>query len=215
MVQMIHRITIAGSLFLAMTLAPMALAEGEDVARGEALFKTCTPCHGTVGEGRDYATAPSVAGLPQWYVEAQIMKFQTGARGAHPADLDGLRMRPMSRALFGDEDRAAVAAYIGQLPPVASAHSVDGDAEKGKALYIPCIACHGPEGQGNQALGGPPLTNMTDWYLESSIHKFKDGLRGADASKDPSGALMRTMAMTLTNDQAVRDVVAYLRTLGN
>jgi cytochrome c553 len=215
MVQLIHRLIVACSVLAALVVAPVALAEGEDLAHGEALFKTCVPCHGSSGEGTTLANAPSIAGLVQWYVESQITKFQTGARGAHPDDLDGLRMRPMSRALFGDQQRKDVAAYIASLPPVASPHTVDGDQEKGKILYTPCIACHGPQGQGNQALNGPPLTNVSDWYLVSSIDKFKNGQRGGDPKKDPSGALMRPMAMTLANEQAVRDVVAYIRTLGN
>ena len=91
-------------------------------------------------------------------------------------------------ALFGEEDLKAVSAYVASLDPVSPPHTFEADATKGKTLYTPCIACHGPEGQGNQALNGPPLTNMSDWYIESSIHKFKDGLRGADATKDPTGA---------------------------
>jgi cytochrome c oxidase subunit 2 len=121
----------------------------------------------------------------------------------------------MSRALFTDKEKKDVSAWVANLEPVRAAATVDGDAAKGQALYTPCIACHGPAGQGNQALSSPAITHLNDWYLVSSIHKFKDGLRGADASKDPTGAMMRTMAMTLASDEAVRDVVAYIRTLGN
>lgn len=196
-------------------LAPAASAQEADLARGKELFQTCTPCHGKVGEGRDYANAPAIAGLAEWYVEAQLSKFYSGARGAHPDDINGLRMRPMSRALFGDEERTTVSAYVASLDPVTPPHTIDGDPVKGKALYTPCIACHGPQGQGNQALNGPPLVHQSDWYLEDSIHKFKQGLRGGDPKKDPTGALMRPMAMTLASDEAVRDVVAYIRTLGS
>ena len=203
-------------------LAPAAFAQEADLANGEALFKTCSPCHGDSGRGltiddRDglIHLAPAIAGLPAWYVGSQLLKFQTGVRGAHPDDLEGLRMRPMSRALTGEEQRANVAAYVASLPVAALPSTVDGDPVKGKTLYTPCIACHGPEGQGNQALNGPPLTHMSDWYIVSSMEKFKTGQRGGDASKDPFAALMRPMAMTLTTDADVRDVAAYLRTLGN
>jgi cytochrome c oxidase subunit 2 len=212
---MIYRLIVASSAFVAFALAPAVFAEGEDLARGEALYKTCTPCHGSAGEGTTLANAPSIAGLAQWYVESQLTKFQTGVRGAHPDDLDGLRMRPMSRALFGEQATKDVAAYVASMKPVASAHTVEGDADKGKTLYTPCIACHGPQGQGNPALNGSPLTNISDWYLVTAIEKFKNGQRGGDAAKDPTAALMRPMAMTLASDEAVRDVVAYIRTLGN
>ena len=220
MVEMIQRIFVT-ALWVA-SVAPTALAQTADVVNGEALFKTCSPCHGSAGEGlsvpdRDgeIHLAPAIAGLPQWYVEAQLVKFQTGARGAHPEDMEGLRMRPMSRALTGDQQRVDVAAYVASLDGVTPPDTVDGDVARGKTLYTPCISCHGPEGQGNKAMNSPPLVNMSDWYVVSSMEKFKAGQRGGAASKDPTGALMRPMAMTLPTDQAVKDVAAYLRTLGN
>ena len=215
MVQMIHRRMFVTVALAALVIAPVSLAEGEDLARGEALFKTCVPCHGSDGGGNDYGKAPTIAGLAQWYVEAQLLKFRSGARGAHPDDYQGLRMRPMSRALRDEQSVTDVSAYIASLPPVVPEHTFEADAVKGKTLYTPCIACHGMEGQGNQALKGPPLTAISDWYLVESIGKFKSGLRGADPKKDPSGALMRPMAMTLADEQAIMDVVAYIRTLGN
>ena len=52
-------------------------------------------------------------------------------------------MRPMSRTLFGDQERKDVSAYVASMTPVPSAHTVDGDPEKGKAHYITfqCNAC--------------------------------------------------------------------------
>jgi hypothetical protein len=46
----------------------------------------------------------------------------------------------------------------------------------------------------------------------SSLKKFKLGVRGTNAL-DQSGALMRPMSLTLVDDQAVNDVVAYIVTL--
>ena len=78
-----------------------------------------------------------------------------------------------------------------------------------------CVACHGVDGSGNEVLNGPPLRGQSDWYLVSSMQKYRAGQRGGDITKDSNGALMRTMAMTLPNEQAIKDVVAYIRTLGN
>ncbi|MEE3332621.1 MAG: c-type cytochrome [Myxococcota bacterium] len=206
------------ALAFVVSLAPAAFAEGEDLANGEAVFNTCTPCHGAAGEGTDLASAPAIAGLPQWYVEVQLDKFQNGARGKHPDDVEGLRMRPMARSLMDSKRFSAarvkdVAAYVASLPVVETPHTVEGNAENGKALYTPCIACHGQAGQGSQPLGGPPLVGQSDWYLESSIHKFQSGVRGGDPSKDQSGAIMAAMSNTLTDDK-IKDVIAYIRTLG-
>lgn len=92
-----------------------------------------------------------------------------------------------------------------------------GDANKGKALYAPCVQCHGANGEGKpestpQALRGPKLAGQHSWYLVESIGKYKNGHRGADA-KDTSGAIMKGMAGLLADDQAIADVVAYIGTL--
>src|SRR5690606_22514045 len=85
--------------------------------RGEALYATCASCHGDHGQGRPEYGAPAIAGLDEWYVRAQLEKFRSGARGAHPDDVAGLRMRPMARQLDGDDDVAAVAAFVAALEP--------------------------------------------------------------------------------------------------
>ncbi len=44
------------------------------------------------------------------------------------------------------------------------------------------------------------------------MRKFHGGIRGANP-KDREGRLMRPMAMTLPDEDAVRNVVAYIETL--
>lgn len=226
MVETIQRMFV--TLLSVALLAPAAFAEDADVANGEALFKTCVPCHGDTGGGlslddRDGVIylAPSIAGLPQWYVDGQLIQFQKGERGAHAGDTQGLRMRPMSRALTvpGEPERSErlrvnVSAYIASLPTVAPPKTVDGDPERGKVLYTPCISCHGPEAQGNEAVKGPPLAHLNDWYVVNSLEKYKSGMRGGDQANQ-YGKIMRAMSMTLATDEAIRDVASYLRTLGN
>jgi hypothetical protein len=58
----------------------------------------------------------------------------------------------------------------------------------------------------------PPLAGQSDWYLVTQLDNFRAGVRGA-AAEDTQGALMRASAMTLPDDGAVRDVVAYITTL--
>jgi len=192
--------------------APIGAA-GEDDARGEALFALCAQCHGAAGGGNRAALAPAIAGLDLWYVELQLSKFRSGVRGMHPQDVGGLRMYPMSLWLSSDEDAAAVARYVASLPAARPAPQLaGGDAQRGKQLYTPCIACHGVDGSGNQALKGSPLAKVSDWYLLSSLQKFKSGVRGSNPA-DQSGAMMRAMSNTLPDEQAMRDVVAHIMTL--
>ena len=121
-------------------------------------------------------------------------------------------MRPMALSLPADEDVKAVAHYVESLPPVRHASSLPGDPKAGAVRYATCSACHGVNGAGNQDLGAPRIGGIDDWYLATQIRKFKSGVRGAN-SQDSEGQTMAPMALTLTNDDAVRNVIAYIGTL--
>ena len=84
-----------------------------------------------------------------------------------------------------------------------------GDATAGKAAYMICGACHGANGEGNKAMNAPRLAGQSDWYVLSSLKRFKDGTRGA---KDPIAVTMIPMA-TMLNDKQMEDVSAYIATL--
>ena len=193
----------------ALVAAPLASAADD---RGPQLFQLCVQCHGPEAGGNPLALAPAIAGMDQWYLEAQLHKFRSGARGTHFDDTAGMRMRPMALSLLTDEDLSAVAAYVASLPVVHPPQTLGGDAARGQALYAPCAACHGPDGAGIQALNGAPLRASTDWYLLRQIQNFRSGIRGTNP-QDTSGALMRPMSMTLPDEQAMKDVIAYITTL--
>lgn len=182
------------------------------LARGEALFDTCVPCHGADGQGQQALGAPNIAGLPQWYVEAQLRKFQEGHRGAHPFDTVGIRMKSMAMSLDLEGDLESVAEYVATMPLTALEPVLEGgDPQAGQASYQMCVACHGAEGQGMEAVNSPPLVGQADWYLLAQLEKFKKGWRGANPN-DISGATMRPNAMLL-DETAMANVVAYIQTL--
>jgi len=184
-----------------------------DIERGEALFDLCTYCHGEAGLGNPKLGAPAIAGMSEWYINNQLRSFRAGGRGRHPDDAEGMRMRPMSLTLRIPGDLESVAAYTASLPAQKPAPSVEGgNAARGAQLFATCIACHGPDAAGNQALNAPPLTHLSDWYMIKQLQKFRAGIRGTDP-KDTYGLLMRPMALTLSDDQAVKDVVAHILTL--
>jgi cytochrome c553 len=204
-------VAVAASLALAALLAPAAGAEENE--RGSDLFELCTQCHGNDGGGGELALAPSIAGLEEWYIDRQLEKFQGGQRGQHFDDIAGMRMRPMARLLKSADDRKAVAKYVASLPPVVQTPTLSGgDATRGQAIYTPCIACHGPDLKGNQVLNSPSLSHQTDWYMLTQLRNFKAGIRGARPD-DTTGLAMRAMSMTLVDEQAMRDVIAYIVTL--
>jgi cytochrome c553 len=196
-----------------LVLAWAGAGEAQDLERGREEFQLCGACHGTAGQGNEQYGAPVIAGLPLWYVEAQLTKFKQGMRGFRAEDTRGLQMRPMARSLMTEADLKSVAAYVASLPaPARPAPTLKGDPAKGQASFAVCIACHGPQAKGNEALGAPILTRQADWYLVAQIKKFRQGLRGTHPT-DVRGGQMRPMAMTLADDQAILDVVAYIRSL--
>lgn len=178
---------------------------------GRTLYHYCLQCHGAEGEGDAAIGAPPIAGLEAWYVESQLLKFQNGARGAHPDDEAGLRMRPMARTLGSADEVKAVATYVAALPRVPPTVSIQGDALKGAAHFQTCVACHQMKGEGNPALGAPAIAGMADWYLLKQLKSFKSGVRGTGPD-DATGAQMRAISLSL-DVQAMRDVVAHIATL--
>ena len=87
-----------------------------------------------------------------------------------------------------------------------------GDVVAGKAAYAVCAACHGANGEGNQAMNAPKLGGQSAWYLERQLRLFKAGGRGTH-DKDVFGKVMAPMAATLADDAAVANVVAYIASL--
>ena len=217
--------------FLAFALplsTPMAQADGDhDHKLAIQLFQLCSACHGPQGHGNRELMAPAIAGLPEWYVVNQLKKFRNGGRGAHPADISGLRMRPMARTLIKDGDLFAVAHYVAELKPKQPKDELEGgDPTRGKGTYdLLCSTCHGLKSEGKKELKAPTQVYLEDWYMLEQLKKFKRGLRGANP-KDIEGMTMRPILLvalekakadakgqgiSITDEQAMKDVVAYIR----
>ena len=77
-----------------------------------------------------------------------------------------------------------------------------------------CFACHGADGTGNEALGAANLNYLSEKYMHRQLMYFRDGIRGAHP-QDIRGLQMAGMARLLTDDQAIADVVAYIKELGS
>jgi len=207
-----NALALAGPL-LVLALSGCRPEGAKKTLPGHELYAACVSCHGKDGYGQEKIAAPAIAGLPQWYVEAQLVKFRTGVRGAHPDDLEGLRMRPMSRQMMDEGEVKAVSEYVASMTPMKQPATIQGaDAAAGAATYATCSACHGPDGKGKKEVNAPPIVGQHDWYLVSQLNKFKKGIRGANP-KDTTGATMRPMSMILADEQAMKNVVAHISTL--
>jgi cytochrome c553 len=211
----IHRRYRTVLVLIAAAAAWSAPAQAQNAERGAELFQLCATCHGAQGQGNEMYLAPAIGGMPLWYLEGQLTKFREGGRGTHFDDIPGMRMRPMALSLRSEhgDDLKDVAAYVASLPAQKPEPTLTGgDAARGAAHYAVCQACHGAQGEGVQATNGPPLANQDDWYLLSSLQRFKAGVRGSNPA-DANGAVMRGMAAILQDEQAMKDVIAHIVSL--
>jgi cytochrome c oxidase subunit 2 len=103
-------------------------------------------------------------------------------------------------------------AWLAEQPTFAETQSLAApNLAAGQAQYAACAACHGQNGEGNQALNAPKLAGQQAWYIERQLNHFKVGARGGEG--DTNGAQMVAFAGMLTTDEAVRNVAAYISSL--
>ncbi len=195
-------------------LSAASWAEGS-VEAGKALYATCATCHGQNGEGNQARKAPRLSHLEPWYLQVQLQKFKNGVRGGAGSSPEAVQMAGMAATLADEQAIADVVVYIASLESEASAVTVEGDARMGGDYFNQfCGACHGPRAEGNESLNSPRLSGSDDWYLVAQLQAFRGGARGSHA-EDRTGKQMRAMANLLPNEQAVADVVAFVRSTGN
>ena len=153
------------------------LAKDDDAVRiGERLFANyCATCHGSDARGaRGYPNLRDDdwlwGGAPET-IEASILD---GRQGGMPA---------WGLPLGGEAGVAEVAEYVLSF---SGRSTISLLAEKGKTRYdIFCVACHGPEGQGNPMLGAPKL-NDDVWLYGGSISRISLSISEGRNGKMPA-----------------------------
>jgi cytochrome c oxidase cbb3-type subunit 3 len=161
--------------YVAMAL-PAVAADPQANAIGQRIFaNNCAQCHGSdAGGGVGYPNLTDDrwiwGGTPE-----DIEKTITDGRS--PV------MPPFAPAIGGEEGIPAVAAYVLSL----SGRTVDPELAKvGEAKFKTiCIACHGMDAKGNQALGAPDLTDH-DWLYGGTEAAIGEGLRKGRMGKMPA-----------------------------
>lgn len=181
--------------------------------KGTHVFESvCANCHGKDGAGNVELRSPSIAALPDWYVEAQLKKFQADIRGSTPEDVAGAQMRAIAHML-DDRAIAAVAAHVRALKKHPTQNTLGGVAERGRETYqIHCEQCHRPGAGGDYSFRSPPLTGLQDWYLAAQLEKFRTRVRGGHPH-DLEGAKMRDPSARFLNEADEKDVLAYIARL--
>jgi len=200
---------------------------------GEELFVACTFCHGLQGQGNDRRDGPALAGLQAWYIEKQIYSYRNGWRGTSEEDIPGIIMHGATPMIRDDFTIKSISEYIANLEPglpmagnavgdrpfvwnspyAGLDESIVGNVEEGEKTYNTiCVACHNADGSGNQILGAGSLKYLSPLYMTRQLLYFRGGVRGVHPD-DITGQQMAAMAKTLTTDQAIADVVAYINEL--
>tara|TARA_R100000005_G_scaffold96344_1_gene82578 strand:- start:27456 stop:28085 length:630 start_codon:yes stop_codon:yes gene_type:complete len=195
--------------FMLATFALGSQAEEPDVAE---LYAPCAACHGVSAEGDLALRAPRLNHLRPVYILAQLDKFQRGLRGGADATPAAQQMAASTALLPPAERLPDLAIYISELESSVSESTLaSGDAIAGGRTFMRlCGACHGANAGGNVALNAPRLAGADDWYLLDQLHAFREGQRGRHR-EDRTGRQMRNMAAMLDNEQALQDVIAYIR----
>ena len=201
-----RRLSAACALIVSLALMMISSAGAQNK------FDYCLLCHGSNANGNPGIRAPKLSGMEPWYLARQLENFAAGVRGVPADDAGGHEMMPVGLRLKQEGIIDAAVQFIGTLDSRRPAATVRGNLAQGRKLYAACAACHGAKGQGNSALQAPALAARSDWYLATQLTNYKAGLRGAD-ERDTYGAPMRAIAMTLPDDKAITDLVAYISTL--
>lgn len=157
------------------------LATDKDALKvGQRLFlQNCSQCHGSDAKGG--TGFPNLAdkdwlygGTPEAIKHTLI----------HGRKANG--MMAWKGALGGETGVKEVAAYVLSL----SGREVDAEvAEKGKAKFAMCAACHGPDGKGSLAMGIPlGAPNLTDniWLYGGSPRAVEASIRNGRAGVMPA-----------------------------
>jgi len=172
--------------------------------------QVCSNCHGVDGVSVS-PNFPNLAAQQPAYFVAQLKEFKSHNR-QDPAGFE--YMWGLSRS-FTDEQIGALAAYYAGQPAARGRPAGDEARLKaGDGIFHqgvpgknvpPCMACHGSEGQGNEAF--PRLAGQHSDYVVKQLIVFQR------TNERPEGAIMKTVAHELTADD-IRNVAAYVQSLG-
>tara|TARA_B110000467_G_scaffold158814_1_gene175482 strand:+ start:6127 stop:6780 length:654 start_codon:yes stop_codon:yes gene_type:complete len=184
---------------------PKQTLSPEERTSAQAAFESCLICHST----QEMQRGPIIDGLPAWYAQHQLEKFQSAIRGQAPENRSE-HLMGSARDRFADpETISLLARYIESIPPQTHRKVVRGDSDNGKQAYLSCITCHGAKGEGNALLKSPPLNIQEDWYLLDQLRKFAKGDRGYH-SEDLTGQQMAATVKGL-EDQTLKNLIVYIQ----
>ena len=162
-----------GPLYAKYAAMPIAEVAQDDKAlkMGGRLFASnCSVCHGSDAKGA-YGFPNLTDNEWRWGGETETIKT-TLLAGRHA-------VMPAWGEVIGESGVKNVSAYVltelagRKLPEGANA-----EIEAGKQVFAAsCVACHGPQGKGTQAMGAPNLTNPSAFIYGTSFTQLQQTIR--------------------------------------
>ena len=142
---------------------PQALKMG-----GRLFASNCSVCHGSDAKGA-YGFPNLTDSDWLWGGEPETIKTSI---------LQGRQaVMPAWREVIGEEGIRNVTGYVQSLSGRNTPEGISVDIEQGQKIYAAnCVACHGAEGKGTQAMGAPDLTDNV-WLYGSSFGQIQQTLR--------------------------------------
>jgi cytochrome c oxidase cbb3-type subunit 3 len=189
-----------GDIFAAFADVPLEelVNQPEAVKLGQNLFlNNCTTCHGS--DARGAVSFPNLTDDSWLYGSSAAAIHQTIVNGR-------IGVMPPQAAILGEDGIDNMVGYVltlaGREPPAG----VDVEAGRQKYMQV-CIACHGPTGTGNPALGAPDLTADL-WVHGGSEADIRDVLTNGRVNQMPA-------QRDLLTEDRIRTLVAYVMSLGS
>lgn len=112
------------------------------------------------------------------------------------------------------QDRAARGLLLVLLATAATTASADQpvDQAAGEKLWKFCAFCHNADGLGQSRSDAPKLAGNAAWYTERQLRNFRKKIRGYHPEDIP-GLQMVVYSVPLVDDQAIRDMAAYIASM--
>ena len=173
-------------------------ADPQAHAIGERLFLTyCAQCHGS--DARGNKGFPNLTDKDWLYGGTPEAIKESILKGRHG------QMPSMAAAVGDDSDVENVAHYVLSLSGSSASDPIK--AVKGKPKFAACMACHGADAHGNQALGAPNLSDKI-WLYGGSPETVMETIRKGRDNVMPAWA-------DFLGEAKVQVLAAYVWSLSN
>ena len=188
---------------------PAPLSDLEPDLATDSVIKSCNPCHGANGEGRDVAAFPKLAGQRPEYLLASMRAYARGERHS------GI-MEPIVAGLSNDQLLAIARRYANMKSNQTGAQRDAESIQRGSEIArkgipkqeIPaCVDCHS-SGEFTMNPIFPSLDGQFGDYINLQLTLFKENRRGGTSHQH----IMATIAKELTKEQ-MSDVARYFASL--